>query len=77
VTLLRVKLQRSFRGLGQRMFMFSEEVRQRNYENFVYNIMVKLNLPLTRYVKNIYTYIYIYTGCHRRNVPDFGRVFLM
>ena len=21
-------------------------------------------------------YIYIYTGCPRRNVPDFGRVFL-
>ena len=26
---------------------------------------------------NIYMYIYIYTGCNRRNVPDFGRVFLM
>jgi len=25
----------------------------------------------------IYIYIYIYTGCSRRNVPDFGRVFLM
>ena len=24
-----------------------------------------------------YIYIYIYTGCLRRNVPDFGRVFLM
>jgi hypothetical protein len=23
------------------------------------------------------TYIYIYTGCPRRNVPYFGRVFLM
>ena len=23
------------------------------------------------------TYIYIYTGCHRRNGPNFGRVFLM
>jgi len=22
-------------------------------------------------------YIYIYTGCPRRNVPDFGRVFLI
>jgi len=22
-------------------------------------------------------YIYIYTGCPRMNVPDFGRVFLM
>ena len=26
---------------------------------------------------DIYIYIYIYTGCPRRNVPDFGRVFLM
>ena len=25
----------------------------------------------------IYIYIYIYTGCPRRNVPDFGRAFLM
>ena len=25
----------------------------------------------------VYIYIYIYTGCPRRNVPDFGRVFLM
>ena len=25
----------------------------------------------------IYIYIYIYIGCHRRNGPDFGRVFLM
>ena len=25
----------------------------------------------------LYIYIYIYTGCPRRNMPDFGRVFLM
>ena len=25
----------------------------------------------------LYIYIYIYTGCPRRNVPDFGRAFLM
>ena len=25
----------------------------------------------------IYIYIYIHTGCPRRNVPDFGRMFLM
>ena len=25
----------------------------------------------------VHTHIYIYTGCPRRNVPDFGRVFLM
>jgi len=28
-------------------------------------------------IESIYMYIYIYTGCPRRNVPDFGRVFLM
>jgi len=28
-------------------------------------------------IQCIYIYIYIYTGCPRRNVPDFGRVFLM
>ena len=33
---------------------------------------------LTYGVQNIvYIYIYIYTGCNRRNGPDFGRVFLM
>ena len=26
---------------------------------------------------SLYIYIYIYTGCPRKNVPDFGRVFLM
>ena len=26
---------------------------------------------------HIHTYICIYTGCPRRNVQDFGRVFLM
>jgi len=25
----------------------------------------------------VYIYIYIYIGCHRRNGPNFGRVFLM
>ena len=25
----------------------------------------------------IYTYMYVYTGCNRRNGPDFGRVFFM
>ena len=29
---------------------------------------------ITQKVKNL---LYIYTGCPRRNVPDFGRVFLM
>jgi len=28
-------------------------------------------------MSNPQRYIYIYTGCNRRNGPDFGRVFLM
>jgi len=29
------------------------------------------------FIMCLYIYIYIYTGGPRRNVPDFGRVFLM
>ena len=35
---------------------------------------MSLDLAVCMYV---YIYIYTYTGCPRRNVPDFGRVFLM
>jgi len=28
-------------------------------------------------LKNIYFHLFVYTGCNRRNGPDFGRVFLM
>ena len=41
---------------------------------------MKLELNFLAFVTAIpthYIYIYIYTGCPRRNVPDFGRVFLM
>ena len=40
----------------------------------VYLLLYK-QLGVHTYVEHIY--IYIYTGCPRRNVPDFGRVFLM
>jgi len=30
----------------------------------------------TRVRTRTHTHIYIYTGCPRRNVPDFGRVFI-
>jgi len=33
--------------------------------------------PNHRWPTYTHTYIYIYTGCPRSNVPDFGRVFLM
>jgi len=41
---------------------------------------IALLLYIRRYVLihfMIHIYIYIYTGCPRKNVPDFGRVFLM
>ena len=37
------------------------------------NIYIKWSATTTC----VYIYIYIYTGCPRRNVPEFGRVFLM
>ena len=33
--------------------------------------------PVGRQTAEGNEYVYIYTGCPRRNVPDFGRVFLM
>ena len=41
--------------------------------------LVQLIIQTNKYTPciYIYIYIYIYTGCPRRNVPDFGRVFLM
>jgi len=39
-------------------------------------LVATINLYAPKYIY-IYIYIYIYTGCPRRNVPDFGRVFLM
>jgi len=35
------------------------------------------DLGLTKVITGVCMYIYIYTGCPRRNVRDFGRVFLM
>jgi len=35
------------------------------------------NRPTCKKSFSLYIYIYIYTGCPRWNVPDFGRVFLM
>jgi len=54
---------------------------------FLYTRLVKNSKPV--HICNFYhcysqghppcvcVYIYIYTGCPRRNMPDFGRVFLM
>ena len=40
----------------------------------------KLNLFITKYIKSVLWGLTVrlsYTGCNRRNGPDFGRVFLM
>jgi len=42
----------------------------------IVKIIKDANKSIYMYV-SIHTYIYIYTGCNRRNGPDFGRVFLM
>ena len=42
--------------------------------NFL-KIHLNIILPSTSWSPQ-YIYIYIYTGCNRRNGPDFGRVFL-
>ena len=47
-------------------------------EGFLSEILpYKLTFHLADALIIRYIYIYIYTGCPRRNVPDFGRVFLM
>ena len=45
----------------------------------VYACSLSLSLSLTHTHTNTHTggFIYIYTGCNRRNGPDFRRVFLM
>ena len=64
----------------KREFIFiqsSNHVFKANYFPYKMNIIPDFN---TNYLTShgfIYIYIYIYTGCRRRNVPDFGRVFLM
>ena len=57
--------------------------KQKNFDsNKMYGKYVKVK-TIYKNINNIYIYIhthihtYIYTGCPRRNVPDFGRVFLM
>jgi hypothetical protein len=44
---------------------------------FVSMCTVLMSSGVNTIAVNIYIYIYIYTGCNRRNGPDFGRVFLM
>ena len=42
-------------------------------------LLANFRLSSREYIYGIYSieYIYIYTGCNRRNGPDFGRMFLM
>ena len=42
-----------------------------------WNCSVSKDFSSCEKIKEIYTHTYVYTACPRRNVPDFGRVFLM
>jgi len=46
-----------------------------NYKH--YRLSLYLNIHKCTLCIYTYIYIYIYTGCHRRNGPNFGRVVLM
>ena len=50
-----------------------QEEEERNY----YTDRQQEVTEYTMYDKRYYIYIYIYTGCPRRNGQNFGRVFLM
>jgi hypothetical protein len=52
---------------------------KRNTKKFWWKNKMDLGVGILSYkgAIYIYIYIYIYTGCNRRNVPYFGRVFLM
>ena len=54
-----------------------DRVGRFGFSNVLY-ILIPCLFSSIKYLKHIYIYIYIYiyTGCPRRNVPDFGRMFL-
>ena len=62
--------------LGQRIYRGAEKSFPTYFAMYVFCLMVRI-FRLMLVLLYIYKYIYIYTGCPRRNVPDFGRVFLM
>ena len=45
--------------------------------NITYGSNSKVTITKSNKTELAHEYIYIYTGCPRRNVRDFGRVFLM
>jgi hypothetical protein len=46
-------------------------------EHHGFQAICDLEQEIVNRFPGLHIYIYIYTGCPRRNVPDFGRVFLM
>ena len=60
--------------------LYSRDYLQREISCTLYgvnNIIIPTHQLFSTLYIYIYIYIYINTGCPRRNVPDFGRVFLM
>jgi len=54
------------------------DIRNREYEFWTTRTRITCNRRnVCGNVCNYTVYIYIYTGCPRRNVPEFGRVFLI
>ena len=47
-----------------------------SYIPYVY-VYIDIYMTLFEQNYNRHTYVYVYAGCPRTNVPDFGRVFLM
>ena len=61
-------------AVGQALRIIHTCVLHFQYFSPIISLPLSLSLPI---YLSIYLYIYIYTGCPRRNVPDFGREFLM
>jgi hypothetical protein len=62
-------------SLGLKHLMISGAPKPAGWNSNLCPILPQLQYG--RQISAIYIYIYIYTGCPRRNVSDFGRVFLM
>jgi len=57
--------------------IFLPSPKIRTHEDFIFIVLFTIYATQGTTVLFFTLYIYIYTGCPRRNVPDFGRVFLM
>ena len=62
-------------GMKPGIFKMENNSRCRKYKDLTNIVMWRITSSDLFFYVNIY--LFIYTGCPRRNVPDFGRVFLM